>query len=334
MPLLPESPPPLKKLSFVLAGLGLLLATAVIGYYGFDNVLDTVGSVGWAGFAITVLWQIGLFVVLGAAWDVIVPQQKSAPSWAFLWGRMVRDSAGNCLPFSQMGGFVLGARAVTLQGISWPLATASTVVDVTAEFLAQIAFAALGLAILLARAPDSALTLPLAITVLLAIPAGAGFMWAQRGAAPVFARLGRHIAGESFAEAGARAEALQGELGRIYRRSRNLALGSSLHFVGWIGTGVAGWIAYRLLGADIDLPGALAIEALLNATLAIAFLVPGAAGVQEAAYAGFGAIFGLSPELSIGVSLLRRARDLALGLPILLIWQVAEVRRLRVATHS
>ena len=92
---------------------------------------------------------------------------------------------------------MLGARAVRLHGISWPLATASTVVDVTAEFLAQIAFAALGLAILLARAPDSALTLPLAITVLLAIPAGAGFMWAQRGAAPVFARLGRHIAGKS-----------------------------------------------------------------------------------------------------------------------------------------
>ena len=58
---------------------------------------------------------------------------------------MVRDSAGNCLPFSQMGGFVLGARAVTLQGVGWPLATASTVVDVTAEFLAQIAFAGIGI---------------------------------------------------------------------------------------------------------------------------------------------------------------------------------------------
>jgi hypothetical protein len=50
--------------------------------------------------------------------------------------------------------------------------------------------------------------------------------------------------------------------------------------------------------------------------------------VQEAGYAGLGALFGIPPEISLGVSLLRRARDLALGIPILLIWQLVEVRRL------
>ena len=33
--------------------------------------------------------------------------------------------------------------------------------------------------------------------------------------------------------------------------------------------------------------------------------------------------------LSLGVSLIRRARDVALGVPILLIWQFFEMRRLR-----
>ena len=63
--------------------------------------------------------------------------------------------------------------------------------------------------------------------------------------------------------------------------------------------------------------------------LAIAIVVPGHAGVQEAAYAGIGAIFGQPPELSLAVSLLRRARDLALGVPILLIWQAVELQRRR-----
>ena len=63
--------------------------------------------------------------------------------------------------------------------------------------------------------------------------------------------------------------------------------------------------------------------------LATAILVPGYAGVQEAAYAGVGALFGQPPELSLGVSLLRRARDLALGVPILLIWQSVELHRRR-----
>jgi hypothetical protein len=37
------------------------------------------------------------------------------------------------------------------------------------------------------------------------------------------------------------------------------------------------------------------------------------------------------PELSLGVSLVRRARDVVVGVPILLLWQYLEVRRLRVA---
>jgi uncharacterized membrane protein YbhN (UPF0104 family) len=123
-------------------------------------------------------------------------------------------------------------------------------------------------------------------------------------------------------------DVMQDELTGFYQRSRRLALGSAIHFLGWLGTGLVGWVAYRLLGADIDLGSVLAIEALLQVLLTAAFLVPGAIGVQEAGYASIGAAFGLPPELSLGVSLLRRARDLALGIPILLIWQILEARRM------
>ena len=159
--------------------------------------------------------------------------------------------------------------------------------------------------------PDSSLAFPLAGAVLVAVGGGVGFIWAQRRGAPNMARLGRRMAREWFPEAAGSVDALQGEFGRIDRRPLRLALGSTLHLAGWIGTGVAGWLAYRLLGADIDLPSVLALEALLNATLAAAFLVPGAVGVQEAGYALLGALFGLAPELSLGVSLLRRAKDSA-----------------------
>ena len=50
---------------------------------------------------------------------------------------------------------------------------------------------------------------------------------------------------------------------------------------------------------------------------------------ENMALAGLGAIFGVPPELSLGVSLVRRARDLVVGVPILLIWQFFEARRLR-----
>ena len=319
----------MKKLSIVLALAGLLLATVLIGWFGFGRVIAGVQRVGWQEFAVIVGWQLALFVVLGLAWDAIVPAREARRPWLFVWGRMVRDASTNCLPFSQVGGFVFGARAVTLHGVSWSLATASTVVDVTAEFLAQFAFTAIGIGILLARAPDSSLAVPLEVGLGLAVVAGVALIWLQRGAAPLFARLGRRIAGRWFEDAQDRVQVLQAELALIYGHAGRLAVGFIGHLLGWIGTGVAGWIAYRALGVAIDFDDALAIEALLSAAAAVAFLVPVNAGVQEAGYAGLGAIFGVPPELSLGVSLIRRARDVAVGVPILLVWQFVEMRRLR-----
>jgi hypothetical protein len=37
----------------------------------------------------------------------------------------------------------------------------------------------------------------------------------------------------------------------------------------------------------------------------------------------------VSPELSLGVSLIRRGRDIVVGVPILLLWQAIEMRHLR-----
>jgi glycosyltransferase 2 family protein len=321
----------LKKLSIALALAGLLLGTALIGWFGIDRVVSGVRRVGWGDFAVIVGWQLVLFAVLGLAWDAIVPAREARRPWVFVWGRMVRDASANCLPFSQVGGFVFGARAATLHGVSWSLATASTVVDVTAEFLAQLAFTTIGLGILLARAPESSLAVPVEVGLGLAVMAGVALIWLQQGAAPLFAKLGRRIAGRWFENAQDRVDVLQAELTLIYGHTVRLAIGFLVHLLGWLGTGVAGWITYRALGVPIDFDDALAIEALLSALAAIAFLVPVNAGVQEAGYAGLGAIFGVPPELSLGVSLVRRARDLAVGIPILLLWQFLEMRHLRAA---
>ena len=48
-------------------------------------------------------------------------------------------------PFSEIGGFVIGARAAVIAGVSGVEAAASTLADLTTEAVAQIAFTALGL---------------------------------------------------------------------------------------------------------------------------------------------------------------------------------------------
>lgn len=324
----------MKRLSVVLALLGLLIALLLVGYFGFDNVLAAISEIGWRDFALLIVWQLGLFVILGLAWDVIAPPEALRRPWVLIWARMVRDASTNCLPFSGVGGLVFGARAATLHGMKWHTATASTVVDLTAEFLAQITFTAIGLGLLLAHTPNSALAVPLEIGLGLAVLACVAFVWLQKGAEPLFAKLGRRIAGNWFENAQERVTVLQAELGLIYGHTPRLVIGFLLHLAGWIGTGAAGWIAFNALGVSVSFADALAIEALLSAMAAMAFLVPVSAGVQEAGYAGLGAIFGIAPEVSIAVSLLRRARDVVVGVPILLLWQLVEVRRLKGTTRE
>jgi glycosyltransferase 2 family protein len=319
----------MKKLSYALALLGVLIGVVLVTYFGVGNVMSAVSQIGWPEFALIVGWQIALFVVLGIAWDIIMPARDARRFWVPIWGRMVRDAAANCLPFSQVGGFIFGARAVTLQGVEWHTATASTVVDVTAEFLAQIVFACLGLVILVLRVPGSTIAGPVEGGIGLAVLACFAFVWVQKGIGPLFVRLGTRIAGARFDDAKERVEVLQAELALIYGHTGRLALGFFVHLIGWIGTGVAGWIGFHALGAPIDFDDALAIEALLSAAAAVAFLVPVNAGVQEAGYAGLGVVFGVPPEVSLGVSLLRRGRDIVVGVPILLLWQFIEMRRLR-----
>ena len=84
----------------------------------------------------------------------------------------------------------------------------------------------------------------------------------------------------------------------------------------------------RLAGQPLPWSAVLAIESLLYAIRTAAFVVPQAVGVQEGAYLLLGAAFGLTPEMALALSLLKRARDLVIGLPAIGIWQTIESSRL------
>ena len=257
-----------------------------------------------------------------------VPAQAGGLSWAALliWGRMVRDAATTCLPFSPVGGYVIGARALTLHGVAWPVAAAGTVVDVTAEIIAQLLFALFGVAVLVLLRPGSGLAAPLAAGLLVAGGLLAAALWQRRRIGAGLRGLGKRLLGDWFRQQGG-IERLEAALSSLYA-PRRLGVGAMLHLIGWFGTGFGTWISLRLLGAEVELVHVLALEALLDALVAAAFVVPGAAGVQEAGYIGLGALFGVPPDLALSVSLLRRAKDLCWGVPILALWQWRELRRL------
>ena len=59
-----------------------------------------------------------------------------------------------------------------------------------------------------------------------------------------------------------------------------------------------------------------------------AFLVPGALGALEGGFVLFGALLGVPADIALAISLAKRVRELALGLPGLIVWQWVEGRYL------
>jgi putative membrane protein len=310
----------------VVAALGVCLVLYLVAYAGFGSVVSAAAAVGWGGFALFCLYGLAQFPLLGSAWHVLSPT-PGARLRIFVWARMVREAAADVLPFSQLGGIALGARAASLQGVPPSSVFASTIVDVTTEMLAQIAFIALGLAILAARASQSSsaasLTKISLIGFVLVVGAGGVFLALQLFGHRLTLKLAQRLLPRAVASAAATGE----ELDRIYASRGRVAASAAIHLLGWISGAVGSWIAFRLIGVRIDLVSVIAIESLVSAAKSVAVVVPNALGVQEATYAALAPAFGVGVPFGLALSLIKRARDLVLGAPILLLSHALEGRQ-------
>src|SRR5262249_8229992 len=157
------------------AMVGLTLIGVLVGYFGADAVIRSLLAIGWGGFLPIGLIPLALMAVMGIAWWALLPGTKPL---IFVWGRQVRDSGSEVLPLSQVGGYVLGARAVAFAGVPGIPAAASTIVDVSLEFVSQIAFTGLALVWLIPLRPRAPGVGPGALRLVVARSLAVGFVGA------------------------------------------------------------------------------------------------------------------------------------------------------------
>ena len=320
----------MKIIPILLAVAGLAILTVIVGWLGAGHVLHAILSVGIVGFLEAIAIQLALYLILAEAWHVACP---AVPWRRLLLGRAVREAGTSCLPFAHLGGIAFGLQAITGRGTDHAQAFAASVIDVTIETIGQIAFIALGVAALEATSGNHRYTLPLLGGLALMAAGVGGFVWLQidggRLVRRLFVLVSRNVAKQWRSMALHGMDTIQDGLEHVYDHKGRLALAALLHLVAWIGGAGWTWLVYRLLGAHLGPAGALAIEGAVSGVLTLSFLIPGNLGVQEAAYVALGSLFGIPADLSLGLSLLRRAKDLAIGVPVLLLWQALEVRRAR-----
>ncbi|MGY2735207.1 lysylphosphatidylglycerol synthase domain-containing protein [Sphingomonas sp. UYP23] len=317
------------------ARIGLLLATIVglavaagtVGTVGIGQVLAAMASIGWIGMATFVIWSGGVLGLLGMAWLAVATDQPSDRLWLFVWARTTREAATDILPFSQLGGLVVGARTLAAFGVPQPVIYASMIADMTTEMAAQLIFTLGGVAVLLmilSHAPVQQGLVPLALGGVAAMVAlMALFVFAQKPVLRLAGSLGARMLPGSVAAMAA----VRDQLDAIYREPRRVLTAFVFNLAAWLASAAGAWIALQFMGSHVPLWAVLMIEALIFTLRSVAFAIPGAIGVQEAAYVLIGPLVGLPPATALALSLLKRARDVIIAVPALLAWQVGEARR-------
>jgi putative membrane protein len=331
------------RVTVILLSVGTALFVALLAWQGFGAIAATLMAAGW-GIALVaafhllplVLDAFAIFVTLDAyeadAHEANAREAKGTMR-ATLIARWVGESVNSLLPAGQLGGPVIMVRQLAQRGIALPKAAAAIAVSTTMQLASQVVFAIVGILVFAAFESDGALTglrAPLAISIVILALMGGGFYWSQKRG--MFGKLSRfasrftsgHFAKRDMSELTINADAIDVAVRALYRERRKVAATFAASLVAWIvGTGEV-WLALDVLGHPVSWRDALLLESVGQAIRGAAFAIPGSLGAQEGGFLLLAPLVGLPLDMALALSLVKRARELALGLPGILYLHLRE----------
>ena len=285
---------------------------------------------GWWLAPITLFHLIPLYFD-AMSWRQLFPTLNRPGQPSFLWMRWIRESVSTLLPVAGVGGDVVGARLAHQRGVSGAQATATMVVDITVGAATQMVFVLAGVALLTTRGAHASASTAWGLLIgVAAFTVGiAVFIRIQHNSMfGVLIGWAHRLAPKSWMSGfTGRAEAIDGAIVATYRRRFALSYSSLLRLIGWVSGVSETWLTMWALGKPLTVTDAFILESLSAGVRGAAFMVPGALGAQESGLVLFGALVGVPADLALAVSLTKRVRELALGLPGLAAWQWVEGRR-------
>ncbi|HEY5607610.1 MAG TPA: lysylphosphatidylglycerol synthase domain-containing protein [Alphaproteobacteria bacterium] len=317
----------MKLLTAVFLAGGVALFAWLIARQGLTDVLDAAAAAGWGILAIA-LFHIVPLTLDAVAWRRLLKHEWRLSLAAAIRIRWLGESVNGLLPAAQIVSELVRVRLAVLSGIPGSVAGAVVTVDLTLGVFSQVIFTLSGLLILYALGIGGSVVLvvgPVAFAVLFVL-----FLAFQK--AGMFGRItkliGRSNDGSTWLKVIAGADALDAEIKALYRR-RGAVFSSLIWKLGsWtIGAGEV-WLGLYFLGHPVTVLEAFVLESLTQAVRSAAFIVPGGLGVQEGGFVLIGTTIGIAPETALAMSLLKRVRELAVGIPALILWKMIEGRRL------
>lgn len=306
--------------------LGGIIVTGALAWYALSGTGGVALSSGW------VIPTIGLVYLVeqagcGCAWHALVERPRPL-RWYFMWMRWVRASVAALVPVSGVGAALVTLRLSIRGGIAVDMAAASLTLDATLEMITQVAFTAIGIGLFAARTPDPRMlgwSLPALLASALVV---ALFIAAQRRGGLKLVEWGLGHLAKRWPRMSRLAEAKLHEcLIRLHRDRRAALVAASYHLGAWLLGSAEIWLALFALGHPLGLADCITVESLGMAARSAGFFIPGGLGAQEGGLVLAGSLVGLSPETALAVAVFERLRDVAVGVPGLLIWLWVEGRQ-------
>ena len=309
-------------------GLGGSAVIGLVAWFGVQSITAEIQQAAWViPLAASLL---GLQLTLSAvAWRISVGAARPRLG-RYVRIRWIREAVNSLLPVAQLGGNLVGIRMLAQRGVSGSLAAAGTTLDLTIEAGTQAIFTLAGLGVLAAIATEGHELSPwIGVTLVITALGIVGFILAQRAGLLRLVEWSARQLGRLFPSITAQSvRGLHHELMRLHRDRKALAQAIFLHLLAWV-LGVAEtWMIMAAMGQPVALAEAFVIESLGMAARSAGFAVPGALGVQEAGFIVVCELFAIPPDTAIALSMIKRARELTIGIPGLCAWQWSESRRL------
>ena len=287
--------------------------------------------IGWGLLPITLFHVVPLsFSAL--SWRELLTVSSRPDVVSIIWIRWIRESINALLPVAGVGGDIVSL--AHQRGVPGVQAAATMVVDTTVGVATQMVFVVAGVTLLVIRSSEGA-ALPVVSALLIGVAAFAVaiatfVMLQHRSMFVMFSKLGSRLAPAKWLSGFAgSASAIDDAVVDTYRRGSAFVRANVLRLAGWTAGAGEIWLVMHFLERHLNLTDAFVLESLGSGVRAAAFMVPGALGALEGGLVLFGALLGLPADVALAISLSKRVRELALGLPGLLVWQWIEGRRLR-----
>jgi putative membrane protein len=315
---------------YLLAFAGAGLFTALLIREGAPQVGKAIATAGWAILGV-IAYHLFVPVFLDAlAWWVLFPKNERPSLRNIFWMRWVGESVSTLVPSAAVGGDIVRARLAAIKGAPLPVAAGTVLVDLTLGVFTQAAFTILGVVLLVQATGQKNLVGPTIIGTLIGVAAVGGFYFVQRLGmfrflARMIAKLANSPEWQSLVQSG---ETLDQTVRTLYARRRGVVACCAWTMLSLVLNSGEVWIALRALNLNATVLNAIILQSTVLTVRNVGFAVPSGLGVQEGGYVLIGSLLGIDGTNALALSLIARVRELALGVPGLLTWQLIEGRRL------